>query len=105
MLAIRCFDQFGAPGLQARAGGCSQALSPVVQITTDPRWGRLEENFGEDPHLVAMLGVASLTGIQGRGSVGPDANASTYIADPVHHPFAQVKHFAGYGAFPKVRSR
>lgn len=34
-------------GLQARAGGCSQALSPVVQVTTDPRWGRLEENYGK----------------------------------------------------------
>lgn len=42
-------------GLQARAGACSQALSPVVQVSTDPRWGRLAENYGEDPHLVYVL--------------------------------------------------
>jgi beta-glucosidase len=40
---------------KARAGGCSQALSPVVQVATDPRWGRLAENFGEDPHLVGTV--------------------------------------------------
>lgn len=88
-------------GLQARAGGCSQALSPVLQVTTDPRFGRVAENFGEDPHLVSQFGFAALAGIQGRRNVGEGSNASTYLFDPVHHPFCQAKHYAGYGAFPK----
>ncbi len=90
-------------GLQARAGGCSQALSPVVQVATDPRWGRLSENFGEDPYLVSAFGLAELAGLQGRGprSFGPAANSSLYLDDPAGHPFAQAKHFAAYGAFPK----
>ena len=81
-------------GLQARAGGCSQALSPVLQVITDPRFGRLAENFGECPHLVAEFGFAAMAGIQGRRNVGPDINASTYMHDPLNHPFCQAKHFA-----------
>ena len=41
-------------GLQARAAGCSQAMSPVLQVATDPRWGRLSENFGEDRGLLTQ---------------------------------------------------
>ena len=93
---VSLMEQIGRQqGLQARAGGCSQALSPVIQVATDPRWGRLAENFGEDPYLVARFGVAAMTGIQGRGNTGRHANASSYMRDPVHHPFSQVKHFAG----------
>jgi beta-glucosidase len=88
-------------GMQARAGGCSQALSPVLQVITDPRFGRLAENFGEDPHIVSAAGFAALAGIQGRSNVGTGRNASAYIEDPVHHPFCQAKHYAGYGASAK----
>ena len=88
-------------GLQARAGACSQALSPVAQVATDPRFGRLAENYGEDPHLVSAMAVAEMTGIQGKANVGADANASLYMVDPVHHPFCQVKHYAAYGASAK----
>jgi beta-glucosidase len=88
-------------GVQARAGGCSQALSPVLQVVVDPRFGRLAENYGEDPHLVSAAGLAALTGIQGHRNVGAHKNASMYIVDPVHHPFCQAKHYAGYGASAK----
>ena len=88
-------------GLQARAGGCSQALSPVLQVVTDLRFGRLAENYGEDPHLVSAAGLAALAGIQGQSNVGTHKNASMYIVDPVHHPFCQAKHYAGYGASAK----
>jgi beta-glucosidase-like glycosyl hydrolase len=85
-------------GLQARAGGCSQALSPVLQVIVDPRFGRLAENFGEDAHLVTAFGMAALQGVQGRANTGAGRNASAYIDDPVHHPFCQAKHFCAYGA-------
>jgi beta-glucosidase-like glycosyl hydrolase len=98
-------------GLQARAGGCSQALSPVLQVTTDPRFGRLAENFGEDPHMVSMMGLAALRGTQGHGTVAAHGdvttcdhcNASTYIADPLNHPFCQAKHYAGCEYKPSFR--
>jgi hypothetical protein len=44
-------------GREARAGGADRAFSPEINVATDPRFGRVEENFGEDPHLVGVLGV------------------------------------------------
>jgi beta-glucosidase len=88
-------------GAQARASGCSQAMSPVLQVASDPRWGRLAENFGECPHLVSQFGLASMRGIMGQANVGPHANASTYISEPHLHPWCQAKHYAGYGQFPR----
>ena len=41
------------------------ALAPVLDITRDPRWGRVEETYGEDPYLATALGVAFVRGIQG----------------------------------------
>ena len=51
-------------GRHLRSGGASQALAPVLDISRDPRWGRLEETYGEDPYLAAMLGCAYVRGIQ-----------------------------------------
>ena len=51
--------------LEARSRGVHQALTPVVDVARDPRWGRVEETFGEDPHLVSRLGVAAVRGFQG----------------------------------------
>ena len=70
--------------VQMRAMGAHQGLSPVLDICRDPRWGRTEETFGEDPHLVARMGVAFVSGLQGDD-----------LADGV---VATAKHFVGYGA-------
>jgi beta-glucosidase len=51
--------------LQTRAVGAHQGLAPVLDVTRDPRWGRIEETYGEDPYLAARLGVAYVTGLQG----------------------------------------
>ena len=67
-----------------RAIGAHQGLSPVLDICRDPRWGRTEETFGEDPHLVARMGVAFVSGLQGDD-----------LADGV---IATAKHFVGYSA-------
>jgi beta-glucosidase len=74
----------GAVRRQMRASGSHQGLSPVLDICRDPRWGRLEETFGEDPHLVARMGVAFVRGLQGGD-----------LSDGV---VATAKHFVGYGA-------
>ena len=52
---------------EIRARGVTEALTPVVDVARDPRWGRIEETFGEDPYLVGELGVAAVEGLQGEG--------------------------------------
>jgi len=68
---------------EMRAVGARQALAPVLDIARDPRWGRLEETFGEDPYLTGRMGVAYVRGLQG-----------AELGDGV---LATAKHFLGYG--------
>ncbi|MBN2304781.1 MAG: glycoside hydrolase family 3 C-terminal domain-containing protein [Anaerolineae bacterium] len=68
---------------QMRAVGGHQSLAPVLDIVRDPRWGRVEETFGEDPYLVSRLGTAYVKGLQG------DDLGSGVIGTG--------KHFLGYG--------
>jgi beta-glucosidase len=75
-------------GREIAARGVSIALSPVVDIARDPRWGRIEETFGEDPHLVGEMGVAAVEGLQGTGRV------RTLVPGKV---FATLKHLTGHG--------
>ena len=49
---------------QLRAMGAHQGLAPVLDVARDPRWGRIEETYGEDPYLIAALGVAYVRGLQ-----------------------------------------
>jgi beta-glucosidase len=74
-------------GDQARSRGTTLVLSPVVDVTRDPRWGRTGETHGEDPYLCGVLGAAAVRGFQGSatGSVGKDRVAAT------------LKHFSGHG--------
>lgn len=69
---------------QMRAIGTLQTLAPVLDIARDPRWGRCEETFGEDPHLASRMGVAYVRGVQ-----GDDLSKGVV---------ATGKHFLGYGA-------
>ena len=68
---------------QVRAVGATQGLSPVLDVARDPRWGRTEETLGEDPYLVARMGVAYINGLQG------DDATQGLAATP--------KHFAAHG--------
>jgi beta-xylosidase len=79
-------EVFTATAAEARARGAQQCLAPVLDLARDPRWGRTEETYGEDPYLVSRLGVAAITGFQG---VGP-------TIDKVH-VLATAKHFAVHG--------
>jgi len=72
---------------EARARGVQHVLAPVVDLGRDPRWGRFEETYGEDPYLVSRLGVAAVRGYQG--------TSLPLAADKV---FATLKHFAGHGS-------
>ncbi|HEV7716096.1 MAG TPA: glycoside hydrolase family 3 N-terminal domain-containing protein, partial [Steroidobacteraceae bacterium] len=56
---------FTVVGREIRARGVQLVLAPVVDVARDPRWGRIEETYGEDPYLVGELGVAAVRGFQG----------------------------------------
>jgi len=77
---------FTATAAEARARGTHQALSPVVDVARDPRWGRVEETYGEDPYLVAQMGTAAVRGFQGDGRFRDKKRV-----------IATLKHFAGHG--------
>ncbi len=70
---------------ETRSHGVDMILGPVLCLARDPRWGRTEETYGEDPYLDARNGVAMVEGLQGGGLDRPDA----VIAEP--------KHFATHG--------
>jgi beta-glucosidase len=74
--------------VQMRAIGTHQGLSPVLDVCRDPRWGRLEETYGEDPFLASVMGIEFVAGLQG-GDV-PEGLREGVVAT--------AKHFVGYGA-------
>jgi beta-glucosidase len=51
-------------GEESRAVGITSAMSPVVDVSRDPRWGRTYETFGEDPYLISQMGVSYIKGMQ-----------------------------------------
>ena len=72
--------------LEARVRGTHQALTPVVDVARDPRWGRVEETFGEDPYLVSRMGVAAVRGFQGDATFRDKTRV-----------IATLKHFVAHG--------
>jgi beta-glucosidase len=71
---------------EAASAGVNWTFAPMIDITRDPRWGRIAESLGEDPYLCGVLGAAMIKGFQ---------------SDDLSQPGAIVacaKHFAGYGA-------
>ena len=73
-------EMAAAFGATMRAAGVHQGLAPVLDVTRDYRWGRVEETIGEDPYLVGAVGTAYVRGLQSAGLQ------------------ATLKHFAGYSA-------
>ncbi|GAB4515239.1 MAG: glycoside hydrolase family 3 N-terminal domain-containing protein [Anaerolineae bacterium] len=68
---------------EMRAVGAHHTLAPVLDVARDPRWGRLEETYGEDPYLISVMGGAYIRGVQGE--------------DWHQGIVATAKHFIGYG--------
>lgn len=71
---------------EMRAAGVDMVLGPVLDVTREPRWGRVEEDFGEDPYLTGQLGLAYVQGAQGE-ALNTD-----------HSVVAEPKHFVGHGS-------
>ena len=72
---------------ESRASNCPWTYCPTVDLSRDPRWSRVWENYGEDPLVNAVIGSASVRGLQGEdpNHVGPENIA------------VSVKHYMGYG--------
>lgn len=73
-------------GSEARATGVDMILAPVLDLGRDPRWGRVEEDFGEDAYLTGQMGLAYVRGARG------DRLDSSYSV------VAEPKHFVGHGS-------
>jgi beta-glucosidase len=71
---------------ETRSTGADMILAPVLDVARDPRWGRVEEDFGEDPYLSGQFGLAYVEGAQGES------------LDTDHTVVAEPKHFAGHGS-------
>lgn len=71
---------------ESRSGGVTWTFSPMVDVTRDPRWGRVVEGFGEDPFLAAAFGAVKVRAYQG-DDLGDDRTIA-----------ACLKHFVAYGA-------
>lgn len=70
---------------EARSNGTHWTFAPMMDVTREPRWGRIAESTGEDPYLTASYAVAKVRGYQGADLAAPDRIA------------ACAKHFAAYG--------
>lgn len=77
---------FAVAAREMRARGSNLALAPVVDVARDPRWGRIEETYGEDPHVCAEIGLAAIRGFQ--GTTLPLAKDKVFVT---------LKHMTGHG--------
>jgi beta-glucosidase len=77
---------FTAVAQEVRARGAEECLMPDLDLAREPRWGRTEETYGEDPYLVSRMGVAAITGLQG-----------DFLPIDKSHVIATAKHFAVHG--------
>jgi len=78
-------EAFRISAVEASSQGINWAFAPMIDITWDPRWGRIAEGCGEDPYLASTLAYAMVQGLQGDSLTDPASLA------------ACAKHFAGYG--------
>jgi len=85
-------DIYSTVSEEARSRGTNLFLSPVVDVGREPRWGRQEETFGEDPYLVKKISLAATLGFQGGDLLLPENKA-----------LVTLKHFAGH-AVPEAGS-
>jgi beta-glucosidase len=77
---------FSVAAREMRARGANLALAPVVDVAREPRWGRIEETYGEDPHLCGEMGKAAVLGFMGESKqLGKDK------------VYATLKHMTGHG--------
>ena len=85
---------------EASLSGVDQALSPLFDLARDPRYGRVEECFGEDPYHVAEMGKAFIIGMQGYPSISKDSIATNKLISTAKHFVAYSTPIAGINLGP-----
>ena len=78
---------YGVVANEMRSRGTHHALTPVIDVCREPRWGRVEETYGEDPYLNGILSCAAVKGLQGSKNGKVARN----------HVAATLKHLVGHG--------
>ncbi len=78
-------EAFRISAIEASSQGIKWSFAPMIDITWDPRWGRIAEGCGEDPYLASTLATAMVQGLQGDSLTDPTCAGSMCQA------------FAGYG--------
>jgi len=78
---------YGVVAHEMRSRGTHHALTPVIDVCREPRWGRVEETYGEDPYLNGVLSCAAVEGLQGSDNGKVEGN----------HVAATLKHLVGHG--------
>lgn len=66
-------------GQESKAVGINSAMSPVIDVARDPRWGRTYETYGEDPYLVSQMGIHYIRGMQGNKKDGVACVAKHFL--------------------------
>ncbi|RHU29233.1 glycosyl hydrolase [Parabacteroides sp. TM07-1AC] len=95
-------EMAGVIAEEALLAGVDQALSPLFDIARDPRYGRVEECYGEDPYLVKEMGVAFVKGLQGEPVQSAKGIAPGKLAAMGKHFVAYSKPEAGINIAPAL---
>jgi beta-glucosidase len=88
-----------AIAVETKARGLRDILSPVVNLASDPRWGRTEETYGEDPLLSSMMGVAFVSEFEKRGVITTPKHFISNVGDggrdsyPIYYNERQIKEY------------
>jgi beta-glucosidase len=86
-------DAFSMAAREASSAGAHWSFAPMLDIARDPRWGRINEGFGEDPFLASQMAAAAVRGFQ-----GPDAGLGSGKMLASGRLLACAKYYIGYGA-------
>ncbi|MBS2211385.1 glycoside hydrolase family 3 C-terminal domain-containing protein [Carboxylicivirga mesophila] len=90
---------FEQVAIETRSRGSHQVNTPMLDVCRDPRWGRIEESYGEDPYLISCFAKAIVEGLQGtKEHVAKNGIDS-------EHVIATIKHFAGYGVSERATNK
>lgn len=86
---------YSTAALEGRSRGTNFVLAPVLDVSRDPRWGRQQETYGEDPYLNGMLGRAAVFGFQGREEMITGKKVASCLKHFVGHGVPESGNYAG----------
>lgn len=88
-------EVYSVAAMEGRARGTNIVLAPVLDVSRDPRWGRQQETYGEDPYLNGMIGRAAVLGFQGEGEMIAGNKVAVCLKHFVGHGVPESGNYAG----------